>query len=196
MLSEGGEDDFDAILAEMEKEISMADVMSELGYGCTVNVSQCKDTLSLFLPLSDATVAKILGTIARTYAGLDDSQNVFATFRSALGGSSVLDLPSLNSWNVDVLVDSIKQLVGSMVLLSCSFCNVFPIRELNVFIQLLLLRLFCFRFRKSTGLTSWRSWIMRVFISLMRQHFPFLCLFIDMHARYTLILELIFFHSC
>ncbi|KAK4414642.1 CCR4-NOT transcription complex subunit [Sesamum alatum] len=110
LLNEGVEDDFDAILAEMEKEISMADVMSELGYGCTVNVSQCKEMLSLFLPLSDGTIAKIIGTIARTYAGLDDNQTVFATFRSALGGNSVLDLPSLNSWNVDVLVDSIKQL--------------------------------------------------------------------------------------
>ncbi|KAH6817786.1 transcription regulator [Perilla frutescens var. frutescens] len=110
LLNEGGEDDFDAILAEMEKEISMADVMCELGYGCTANVAQCKEMLSLFLPLSDATVAKILGTIARTYVGLDDSQNVFSTFRSALGGNAVLDLPSLNSWNVDVIVDSIKQL--------------------------------------------------------------------------------------
>ncbi|GFP80906.1 ccr4-not transcription complex subunit 1 [Phtheirospermum japonicum] len=110
MLNEGGEDDFDAILAEMEKEISMADVMSELGYGCTVNDSQCKEILSLFLPLSDATIAKILGTIARTYAGLDDSQNVYSAFRSALGGNSVLDLPSLDSWNVDVIVESIKQL--------------------------------------------------------------------------------------
>ncbi|KAG6432328.1 hypothetical protein SASPL_103904 [Salvia splendens] len=110
LLNEGGEEDFDAILAEMEKEISMADVMCELGYGCTANVAQCKEMLSLFLPLTDATVAKILGTVARTYVGLDDSQNVFATFRSAHGGNSVLDMPSLNSWNVDVLVDSIKQL--------------------------------------------------------------------------------------
>ncbi|KAL3616494.1 hypothetical protein CASFOL_039884 [Castilleja foliolosa] len=110
LLNEGGEDDFDAILAEMEKEISMADVMSELGYGCTVNGSQCKEILSLFLPLSDATIAKILGTIARTYAGLDDSQNVFAAFRSALSGNGVLDLPSLDSWNVNVIVESIKQL--------------------------------------------------------------------------------------
>ncbi|KAL1548658.1 transcription regulator [Salvia divinorum] len=109
-LNEGGEDDFDAILAEMEKEISIADVMCELGYGCTANLAQCKEMLSLFLPLTDATVAKILGTIARTYAGLDDSQNVFATFRSALGGNGALDMPPLNSWNVDVLVDSIKQL--------------------------------------------------------------------------------------
>ncbi|XP_047937913.1 CCR4-NOT transcription complex subunit 1 isoform X1 [Salvia hispanica] len=110
LMNEGGEEDFDAILAEMEKEISMADVMCELGYGCTANVAQCKEMLSLFLPLTDATIAKILGMVARTYVGLDDRQNVFATFRSALGGNSVLDMPSLNSWNVDVLVDSIKQL--------------------------------------------------------------------------------------
>ncbi|PIN21929.1 hypothetical protein CDL12_05383 [Handroanthus impetiginosus] len=110
LSNEGGEDDFDAILAEMEKEISMADVMSELGYGCTVSVAQCKEMLSLFLPLSEAMIAKILGTIARNYEGLDDSQNVFAAFRSALGNNSILDSPSLNSWNVDVLVESIKQL--------------------------------------------------------------------------------------
>lgn len=127
LLNEDGEDDFDAILAEMEKEISMADVMSELGYGCTTSVSLCKEMLSLYLPLSDATVAKILGTIARTYAGLDDSQNVFATFRSALGGgNNILDLPSLNSWNIDVLVDSINQLVSSTVKLYRLVCCVFP----------------------------------------------------------------------
>lgn len=129
-MNEGGEEDFDAILAEMEKEISMADVMCELGYGCTANVAQCKEMLSLFLPLTDATIAKILGMVARTYVGLDDRQNVFATFRSALGGNSVLDMPSLNSWNVDVLVDSIKQLVSSMHVVYEFICNMistFPI---------------------------------------------------------------------
>ncbi|KAL3649432.1 hypothetical protein CASFOL_005835 [Castilleja foliolosa] len=110
LLNDGGEDDFDAILAEMENEISMADAMSELGYGCNVNDSECKEILSPFVPLSDATIAKILGTVARTYAGLDDTENVSAAFRSALGGNSVLDLPSLDSWNVDVIVESIKQL--------------------------------------------------------------------------------------
>ncbi|XP_051134130.1 uncharacterized protein LOC127253505 [Andrographis paniculata] len=114
LYSEGDEDDFDAILVEMEKEISMADVMSELGYGCTADVSQCKELLSLFLPLSETTIAKILGTIARTYAGLDDNQNAFATFHSALGGNSGIEQPPLTAWNVDVLVDSIKQLAPGL----------------------------------------------------------------------------------
>ncbi|KAL0464604.1 UNVERIFIED_CONTAM: CCR4-NOT transcription complex subunit [Sesamum latifolium] len=135
LLNEGVEDDFDAILAEMEKEISMADVMSELGYGCTVNVSQCKEMLSLFLPLSDATIAKIIGTIARTYSGLDDNQTVFATFRSALGGNSILDLPPVDSWDGEVLVDSIKQLSPGI-----NWINVMEKLDHEGFISLMRLR--------------------------------------------------------
>ncbi|KAB1225230.1 CCR4-NOT transcription complex subunit 1 [Morella rubra] len=105
-----GEDDFDSILAEMEKEMSMGDIMKELGYGCTVNASQCREILSLFLPLTEITVSKILGTIARTQSGLEDNQNTFSTFSLALGCSSSSDLPLLNSWNIDVLIDTINQL--------------------------------------------------------------------------------------
>ncbi|KAK2981456.1 hypothetical protein RJ640_017478, partial [Escallonia rubra] len=106
----GSENDFDAVLAEVEKEMSLADMMTELGYGCTVNVSECKEMLSLFLPLTEGIIAKILGTVACTHAGLEDSQSAFLTFCSALGSSTVSDLPFLNSWNTDVLLDSIKQL--------------------------------------------------------------------------------------
>ncbi|KAA8515904.1 hypothetical protein F0562_019083 [Nyssa sinensis] len=110
LFGEGNEDDFDAVLAEMEKEMSMADMMKELGYGCTVDVLQCKEMLSLFLPLTEVTVSRILGTIARTHAGLEDNQSAFSTFRTALGSNNLSDLPALNSWKIDVLVDSIKEL--------------------------------------------------------------------------------------
>ncbi|EPS67619.1 hypothetical protein M569_07155, partial [Genlisea aurea] len=110
LRNENVEDDFDAILAELEKEISMADVLSEIGYGCTVSVSQCKEILSIFSPLSNATISKIVGTVSRTCTGLDESQNTFATFRAAITGENFVDLPNLSTWNVDVLVDSINQL--------------------------------------------------------------------------------------
>lgn len=96
----------------MEKDISMADIMMELGYGCTANASQCKEILSLFLPLDEVTLSRILGTIVRTHTGLEDSQNTYSTFCSALGSSSATDSSRLSSWNADVLVDSIKQLVS------------------------------------------------------------------------------------
>lgn len=112
LFYECSENDFDAVLEEIEKETSMADIMKELGYGCTVNTSHCKEILSLFLPLNEGTISRILSTIARTHTGLDDSQNTYSIFCSALGSSSSSDSSWLNSWNVDVLVDSIKQLVS------------------------------------------------------------------------------------
>lgn len=122
------EDDFDSILAEMEKEMSMGDIMKELGYGCTANASQCMEIFSLFLPLTEITVAKILGTIARTQAGLEDNQNTFSTVSLALGCSTLSDLPSLSSWNIDVLIDSIKQLVSLFfVLLAAIFLFLFMV---------------------------------------------------------------------
>uniref|UniRef100_A0A1D1XGX4 CCR4-NOT transcription complex subunit 1 n=1 Tax=Anthurium amnicola TaxID=1678845 RepID=A0A1D1XGX4_9ARAE len=104
------DNDFDAVLAEIEREMSMADIIKELGYGCTATISHCKEMLSLFLPLDELTICKILGTIACTHIGHDDGQNVHATFCSALGINSTTDSSVLSSWNVDVLVDSIKQL--------------------------------------------------------------------------------------
>ncbi|XP_019161048.1 PREDICTED: CCR4-NOT transcription complex subunit 1 [Ipomoea nil] len=113
-FNEESEDDFDALLMEMEKEMSMADTMKELGYGCTANALQCKEILSLFLPLTEITVARILGMIVRTYSGLEDNQNIFSTFRAALGSTTVYDLPSPSSWNGDVLIDAIKELAPGL----------------------------------------------------------------------------------
>ncbi|KAM2315113.1 hypothetical protein ACFX1S_028052 [Malus domestica] len=110
LLHENGENNFDAILSEMEKEISMGDIMKELGYGCTVDSSQCSEILSLFLPLTGITISKILGMIASTHVGLEDNQNTFSTFWLALDNSTLSDLPMLNTWNIDVLVDTIMQL--------------------------------------------------------------------------------------
>ncbi|XP_038898360.1 CCR4-NOT transcription complex subunit 1 [Benincasa hispida] len=108
------DNDFDSILAEMEKEMSMGDIMKELGYGCTINATQCKEILSLFLPLTEITISKILGMIARNHTGLEDSRNIYATFSLALGCSALSDLPSLNSWDVDVLLDTVKQLAPNV----------------------------------------------------------------------------------
>ncbi|KHG29327.1 CCR4-NOT transcription complex subunit 1 [Gossypium arboreum] len=102
-FTESGENDFDALLEEMEKEMSMADIIKELGYGCTVDVAHCKEILSLCLPLTEMTIARILGTIVLTYAGLEDNQTMFSTFSLALGCNTSYDLPSLSSWNIDVL---------------------------------------------------------------------------------------------
>ncbi|XP_028103027.1 CCR4-NOT transcription complex subunit 1-like isoform X3 [Camellia sinensis] len=108
------ENEFDAILAEMVSETSMADIMSELGNGCTVDASHCNEVLSLFLPLTEATVSRILGTITRTHTGLEDNQNCCLTLYSAIGSSATCEASCLSSWNVHVLVDLIKQLAPNI----------------------------------------------------------------------------------
>ncbi|XVF73469.1 hypothetical protein PTKIN_Ptkin12aG0203600 [Pterospermum kingtungense] len=109
-FNESGENDFDALLAEMEKEMSLGDIIKELGYGCTVDTAHCKDIFSLCLPLTEMTISRILGTIACTYVGLEDNQTTFSTFSLALGCNNLSDLPPLSSWNIDVLIKTIKEL--------------------------------------------------------------------------------------
>ncbi|KAL9690797.1 hypothetical protein QQ045_011207 [Rhodiola kirilowii] len=109
-LSESGEDDYGSILAEMDLERSPSDILIELGYGCTLSTTQCKEILSLFLPLTEPSVAKIISAVARTYTGLDDHQHAVSALPLVLGNGNLSDLPALSTWNVDVLVDSIKQL--------------------------------------------------------------------------------------
>ncbi|GKA76493.1 hypothetical protein Tco_0782954, partial [Tanacetum coccineum] len=62
-LTEGNDNEFDAILAEMEKEMNIAEMLKELGYKCT------SDT------------------------GLQDHKNAFLTFFSALCRRNLPDMP-------------------------------------------------------------------------------------------------------
>ncbi|KAG8653698.1 CCR4-NOT transcription complex subunit 1-like isoform X2 [Manihot esculenta] len=110
MYHECKESEFDALLAELEKERSAGDIVKELGYGCTFDVSHCKEILSHFLPLTESTISKILGTIASNPTGLEDNQSTFSNFGIALGCSIYPDLPQLSSWDIDILVKTIKQL--------------------------------------------------------------------------------------
>ncbi|KAE9611238.1 putative CCR4-Not complex component, Not1, CCR4-NOT transcription complex subunit 1, HEAT [Lupinus albus] len=105
-----GDNDFDAILDDIQKEMNMGEIVNELGYGCTVDVSLCKEIFSLVTPLTDNILSKLLGSIARTHGGLEDNQSTFLTFGAALGYSNLSELPPLNSWNIDVLIDTINQL--------------------------------------------------------------------------------------
>ena len=164
--------EFDAILAEMEEEMSLGDIVKELGYGCTFDVLHCKEILSPFLPLTEVTISKILGTIARNLTGLEDNQSTFSTFGLALGCNITTDLPQLSSWDIDVLVKTIKQLVSSVLfLLSLPFAlNVtFSKRSsLNHCIFMLFYRLLVL-----TGFKLLKTWIMKDFTYLMRRHSPF-----------------------
>lgn len=100
----------DDMLTQLEEATDVASVMEELGYGCTIDVSHCKDILSLFSPLKEETVSKIISMVVRTHTGLEDAHGTHATFYTSIFNSSITDSSWLSSWNIDVLLDSIKQL--------------------------------------------------------------------------------------
>lgn len=100
----------DDILTQLEESTDVANIMEELGYGCTIDVSHCKDILSFFSPLKEETVSKIISMVVRTHTGLEDAHGTHATFYTSMFNSSITDSSWLSSWNIDVLLDSIKQL--------------------------------------------------------------------------------------
>ncbi|KAG8092529.1 hypothetical protein GUJ93_ZPchr0012g21276 [Zizania palustris] len=110
MYADSLDDDFDSLLSEIGKEISMAGIITELGYGCTADVAHCKEILSLFEPLDDMDVSKLLGAVACTRVGLGEAHNTHSTFMSAFGNSQSSDTSQFTAWNIDVLVDSINEI--------------------------------------------------------------------------------------
>jgi CCR4-NOT transcription complex subunit 1 len=87
-------------------------MITEFGYGCTASMDHCKFVLSLFQPLNDLTVAKLVAAMTRTRTGLDDSNGTYTIFLSAVGSSLTCDMTSLSTWDVGIFVDSVKQVVS------------------------------------------------------------------------------------
>lgn len=109
--SDSSDNEIDAILDEIDKELSVGDLIGELGCGFTADAQQCKEILSTFAPLGEATIARILGNVARTCADREDDHTTFPSFSLALGCCIPNELPSPRSWNADVLIEAINQLV-------------------------------------------------------------------------------------
>ncbi|XP_034575639.1 uncharacterized protein [Setaria viridis] len=104
------DDDFDSLLSEIGKQISLPDIITELGYGCTSDIAHCKEILSHFEPLDDMGISKLLGAVVCTRIGVGETQNTYSIFLSAFGNSQTIDSSQLTAWNIDVLVDSINEI--------------------------------------------------------------------------------------
>ncbi|KAF8111472.1 hypothetical protein N665_0074s0008 [Sinapis alba] len=109
-MDDSSHNDIDAILAEIDKELAIGDLMGELGCAFSADAQQCKEMLSTFAPLSEATIARILGNVARTCADREDNHTTFPTFSLALGCCIPTELPTPRSWNPDILIQTINQL--------------------------------------------------------------------------------------
>jgi CCR4-NOT transcription complex subunit 1 len=99
-------------MEQLENTIEVQDIMEELGYSCTVGVAQCKEILCLLPSLSETNIARIIAMVSRSHSGLEDSHGTCGTFYSALAGSTFADGVWANTWNTEVLVESIKLVVS------------------------------------------------------------------------------------
>ncbi|KAH0726483.1 hypothetical protein KY284_002348 [Solanum tuberosum] len=72
------------------------------------NISQCQEFLSLFLPLDEVTIARIVGVIVRTQS------DVHSKLLADLCGNNTSE--DLSQWDADTLTYATKQLVSSITL--------------------------------------------------------------------------------
>ncbi|KAH0782676.1 hypothetical protein KY290_002274 [Solanum tuberosum] len=77
------------------------------------NISQCQEILSLFLPLDEVTIARIVGVIVRTQSG---DKSVHSKLLADLCGNNTWDLSQMTEWDADTLIYATKQLVSSITL--------------------------------------------------------------------------------
>lgn len=63
--------------------------------------------------LDETSIAAIVGTIARTYSGLEgggeNGNTMYASLCAAIGSSYNLGTASPSTWNVEVVVDAINK---------------------------------------------------------------------------------------
>ncbi|KAJ7514921.1 hypothetical protein O6H91_23G065800 [Diphasiastrum complanatum] len=102
----------EGIISRLNSVASIAEIMEEIGYSCTVDVQHFLDLLSLFPPPDDKDIAKVVGMVACTHTGLEDSQGVYGAFSASVCDSLPLsaDASWPMAWNLDVILEAIKQM--------------------------------------------------------------------------------------
>ncbi|XP_015167632.1 CCR4-NOT transcription complex subunit 1-like isoform X3 [Solanum tuberosum] len=75
------------------------------------NILHCQEFLSLFLPLDEVTIARIVGVIVRTQS---DDKSVHSKFLADLCGNNTLDLSQMTDWDADTLIYATKQLAPEL----------------------------------------------------------------------------------
>lgn len=96
---------------------SLADMILEAGYGCTASVEECRSNLIQFgaKEITPASVAKVLGMMARTPSGLTEQSQGMNQASAAPGSGwdglgDKTENPGVNTWNVEVFSAVIQDL--------------------------------------------------------------------------------------
>ncbi|KAL9839323.1 LOW QUALITY PROTEIN: CCR4-NOT transcription complex subunit 1 [Geothlypis trichas] len=103
-------------IAKTMMESSLADFMQEVGYGFCASVEECRNIIMQFgvREVTAAQVARVLGMMARTHSGLTDGISLQSISAPGSGiwsdGKDKSDGSQAHTWNVEVLIDVLKEL--------------------------------------------------------------------------------------
>lgn len=121
---------FIAVLTYFQLDGSLADLIMEIGYGFCSSVEECRNNLVNLgaREMTPPAVARVLGMMVRSHTGLEEQvalQNIQtpASFWSSSGESGskekgAADAGHPTSWNVEIFVQTLKELVSSFVCVS------------------------------------------------------------------------------
>ncbi|KAM8984624.1 CCR4-NOT transcription complex subunit 1 isoform 17-T17 [Ara ararauna] len=107
-------------IAKTMMESSLADFMQEVGYGFCTSVEECRNIIMQFgvREVTAAQVARVLGMMARTHSGLTDGIPLQSISAPGSGiwsdGKDKSDGAQAHTWNVEVLIDVLKELNPSL----------------------------------------------------------------------------------
>ncbi|RLW01335.1 hypothetical protein DV515_00008173 [Chloebia gouldiae] len=107
-------------IAKTMMESSLADFMQEVGYGFCASVEECRNIIMQFgvREVTAAQVARVLGMMARTHSGLTDGIPLQSISAPGSGiwsdGKDKSDGSQAHTWNVEVLIDVLKELNPSL----------------------------------------------------------------------------------
>jgi CCR4-NOT transcription complex subunit 1 len=102
--------DPNVLLTKVANSCRVADLLEDLGYSCCSSIATLKEVLQQFPALREADVASIVALMVRTYSGLEDSVGL-ALFTPGASADGPPEAPvQPQSWNVNVFVDTVKEL--------------------------------------------------------------------------------------
>ncbi|XP_069510725.1 CCR4-NOT transcription complex subunit 1 isoform X2 [Ambystoma mexicanum] len=107
-------------IAKTMMESSLADFMQEVGYGFCSSVEECRNIIVQFgvREVTAVQVARVLGMMARTHSGLTDGIPLQSISAPGSGiwsdGKDKSDGSQAHTWNVEVLIDVVKELNPSL----------------------------------------------------------------------------------
>ncbi|XP_038953477.1 CCR4-NOT transcription complex subunit 1 isoform X6 [Rattus norvegicus] len=107
-------------VAKTMMESSLADFMQEVGYGFCASIEECRNIIMQFgvREVTAAQVARVLGMMARTHSGLTDGIPLQSISAPGSGiwsdGKDKSEGAQAHTWNVEVLIDVLKELNPSL----------------------------------------------------------------------------------